>query len=90
MDSDELIPPRPEVIPSVPFYPTTTPEHVQREQERRERIRAEELEHLTDLRDRVQEGIDHGAIDVLAGTEMLLNISKARMALSGVGMYPAF
>lgn len=62
-------------------------EEVRRDIERREQLRQEELEHLTELRDRVQAGIDGGGIDLLSGTEMLLNISKARMALGGVGVY---
>lgn len=61
---------------------------VRRDIERREALRAEELTHLTDLRDRVQQGINNGAIDLESGAALLLNISKARMALSGVGMYP--
>jgi hypothetical protein len=56
--------------------------------ERREQLRAEELEHLTKLRDRVQRGMDRGDVDLASGAEMLLNISKARMSLSGVGYYP--
>lgn len=54
----------------------------------REQARAEELAHLAELEERVQRGMDEGEIDPLGGVEMLLNISKARMALSGVIMYP--
>lgn len=62
--------------------------HVQAAIERQERLRAEELEHLTELRDRIQLGMDRGEVSLESGTQMLLNISKARMTLSGVGMYP--
>jgi hypothetical protein len=61
---------------------------VRRDITRREQLRREELEHLTELRDRVQAGIDGGGVDLVSGAEMLLNISKARMMLGGVGMYP--
>lgn len=61
---------------------------VQRDIERREALRQEELTHLTELRDRVQKGINNGAIDLESGATLLLNISKARMALAGVGYYP--
>lgn len=74
-------------IPKLQLHPQHSPE-VQRDIERREQLRTEELEHLTQLRDRIQEGIDEGFIDLASGTEMLLNISKARMALAGVGYYP--
>lgn len=63
---------------------------VQRDIERREQLRAEEMEHLARLRDRVQQGMDEGLTDLESGATMLLNISKARMALAGVGFYPAF
>lgn len=56
--------------------------------ERREQLRIEELDHLTGLRDRIQDGMDSGVVDLCSGTEMLLNISKARLALSGVGVWP--
>lgn len=82
MDSDET--------PRVRFAPQVHSPDVQRAIDQREATRREELEHLTQLRDRVQEGVDEGYIDVLSGTEMLLNISKARMSLAGVGGYPAF
>lgn len=55
---------------------------------RRDALRREELEHLTRLRDRVQQGMDEGLTDLESGTTMLLNISKARCALAGVGYYP--
>lgn len=74
--------------PPLQFHPQPVPEDVARSIERREQLRAEELLHLTQLRDRVQQGIDDGRIDLYGGTEMLLNISKARMALAGVGYYP--
>jgi hypothetical protein len=54
----------------------------------REQLRAEELEHLTELRKRVERGIDEGLVEYESGMEILLNISKARMALAGVGTYP--
>ena len=63
-------------------------EEVRRDIEAREQTRQAELEHLTELRDRVQTGLDRGEIDLASATEMLLNISKARMALAGVGTYP--
>lgn len=65
------------------------PPDVARDIDRREQLRAEELAHLDELRDRVQRGLDEGKIDPLGGATMLLNISKARMALAGVGMYPS-
>lgn len=71
-----------------PEPPTRVSDEVRRDIERRERLRAEELEHLTELRDRIQRGMDRGEVSLESGTQMLLNISKARMALSGVGAYP--
>jgi len=74
--------------PPLQFHPQPSSEHLQRQMTEREKLRAEELEHLTQLRDRVQEGIDEGFVSLESGTTMLLNISKARMALGGVGAYP--
>jgi hypothetical protein len=53
----------------------------------REQLRTEELAHLDGLRERVLTGMDNGRIDLIEGATMLLNISKARMALAGVGGY---
>jgi hypothetical protein len=67
--------------------PTMHP-HVAESMEKHEQLRAEELERLTELHKRIERGVDEGLIDYGAGMEMLLNISKARMALFGVGAYP--
>jgi hypothetical protein len=72
--------------PQGSFYPAS--EDVQRQMTEREQLRQAELEHLTQLRAQVQEGMDHGRISMKSGTQMLLNISRARMALAGVGTYP--
>jgi len=74
--------------PPLQLRPEADAARVQADVARRERLRAEELTHLTELRDRVQTGINNGAIDVESGTALLLNISRARMALAGVGYYP--
>lgn len=63
-------------------------EEVRRDVARREQLRQEELEHLAQLRSLVQAGLDHGEIDTESGVAMLLNISKARLALGGIGVYP--
>ena len=84
------VPLPPSEYPKLQFHPQPVPEELQRQMTEREQLRKDELEHLTQLRDRIQEGVDEGYIDALSGTEMLLNISKARMALAGVGVYPAF
>jgi hypothetical protein len=40
-----------------------------------------ELGRLAELRGRVEQGIDRGEIDLLAGSEVLLRISEARVRL---------
>lgn len=74
--------------PRIRFHPEADAARVQADIERREKLRADEVQHLTELRDRVQQGIDDGAIDLESGAALLLNISKVRMALAGVGYYP--
>lgn len=61
---------------------------VQRDIDRREQLRTSELERMDALYERIVTGIDEGAIDLESGAKMLLNVSSARMALGGVGMYP--
>lgn len=72
----------------ITFHPEPHVEEVRRDIERREKARDEELKHLDELYDRVEHGIDHGVISLESGSEMLLNIIKARSALRGIGVYP--
>lgn len=88
VSSPDEEPDAPPAAPLLQFYPSPHSEQVQRDIDRREQLRQEELQHLTELRDRIQEGIDKGVISLESGTEMLLNISKVRMSLAGVGVYP--
>lgn len=66
----------------------TESEREERDNERREQVIAEELEHLANLRDRIQQGMDEKLVDIASGTEMLLNVSRARAALGGIKTDP--
>jgi hypothetical protein len=70
------------------FYPSGSTEQVRRDIERREQLRAEELERMERLAARIEQGIEEGAVDLESATTMLLNVSRARAALGGVGVYP--
>jgi hypothetical protein len=72
------------------FYPSVHTEQVQRDVERREQLRTEELARMDRLYKRIEQGIEEGAVDLESATTMLLNVSRARMALGGVGTYSAF
>jgi hypothetical protein len=56
--------------------------------QRREDLRARELQRLGELYARIEAGMNEGRIEELAGAKMLLNISQARLSLGGVGVYP--
>jgi hypothetical protein len=56
--------------------------------QRREDLRARELERLGELYARIEAGMNEGRIEELSGAKMLLNISQARLSLGGVGFYP--
>lgn len=70
------------------FYPSVHSPEVQRDIDRREQLRAEELERMDRLYQRIEQGIEEGAVDLESGATMLLNVSRARAALGGVGTYP--
>lgn len=84
---DDQVPPRPEEIPRMRIYPSA---EYERTHAMREALRTDELEHLEELRKRVQQGMDDGLVSLESGTTMLLNISKARTQLGGVTPYGAF
>jgi hypothetical protein len=87
--TDSWIEDSPEGGPRLQFHTEAArPKEYAEQLERREQLRQAELAHLTELRDRVQKGIDKAEIDLASGTEMLLNISKTRMALAGIGYHP--
>lgn len=56
--------------------------------ERREQMRTEELERMDRLAARIEKGIEEDVVDLESGATMLLNVSRARAALGGVGTYP--
>lgn len=78
--------PLPPVAP-VQLHPPS-PEQLADAHARREQLRAEELQRLTDLARRVEGAIAGGAIEIDYGVKLLLDISKTRCALGGVGFYP--
>lgn len=67
------------------FYPEA---NVSADTERREQLRAEEIERMERLAARIEQGIEEGLVDLESATTMLLNVSRARAALGGVGSYP--
>lgn len=82
--------------PGLRFHPEAsvnaeiaTREQVRQDADRREKLRAAELERMDALYKRIEKGIDEGMVDLESGAKMLLNVSSARMALGGVGhVYP--
>lgn len=73
--------------PGLRFHPESYVQ-VKNDAERREKLRADELERMNALYKRIEKGMDEGMVDLESGTKMLLNVSSARLQLGGVAMYP--